>query len=199
MFPFHTQSARRLSALATSAVLTVAALTGCGPTDRSEQAPDRTSTVTVASGSKGETTVGCDAARQQAAEAAKNDLTFGPLSYPGLARGYPTIDGKPADVGPDGLAYYKIGTYLDAGAEATVSVDAEARDYAGIRTEGGRVGGYSQVTYQSCTKLPADTVNWWVGGFLLRDRDSACMPLDVTIPGEKVEHVDLAFPVGACN
>jgi len=163
------------------------------------QTPDTSLTVKQAPAPEGEATVGCDSARQRVAEPASDDLTFGPLSYPGLAHGYPTIDGKPAGVEPDGLAYYKIGAQLSADAEATVSIGADARDYVGILTEGGRDGGYSLVTYQSCAAFPADTVNWWVGGFLLHGRDSACVPLDITIPGEKIEHVNLAMPVDACD
>lgn len=44
------------------------------------------------------------------------------------------------------------------------------------------------------------TRGFWVGGFLLRDRDSACLPLEITVGDDPTVHrVDLALPVGACG
>jgi len=99
----------------------------------------------------------------------------------------------------DGQTFYKVGVQLEAGAEATASIGEAARDYAGIIVENGRGGGYSRITYRSCATLPSDTVNWWVGGFVLHGRDSACVPLEVSVSGESARRVDLALPVGACD
>lgn len=179
-------------------------LVGCAPTTPAPTAtvetPGEQPTVPPASALRGEVTVDCDSARRHPAEPlTDDDLVFGSLSYDGLAHGYPTFDGWPVGIGPDGDAFYKIGADLTAEAEVTVSIGAAARDYAGILVESGRDGGYSQVTYRSCAELPADTVNWWVGGFLLHGRDTACVPIEVRSPGQEPERVDLALPVGACS
>lgn len=174
-------------------------IAGCSSTPGA-QAPSKQPTSASAPIPEGQTIAGCAAAREDQSESVTgDDLVFGPLSYPGLAHGYPTDDGEPKEPGPDGEAFYKIGARLTAGAEVTVSIGSAARSYAGIIVENGRDGGYSRVTYRSCAGLPSGTVNWWVGGFVLHGRRAACVPLDLTSPGEEAKHIDLALPIGACN
>ncbi len=188
--------AMRRATGAAAVLLVTVGIVGCTPSQPREETP--TSTVTPSP--EGIGTADCAAARQAQAEpSSSDDLIFGPLRYAGLAPGYRTVDGRPNDPGPDGLTFYKIGAEMSAGAEATVGIGESARGYAGIVVENGRDGGYSQVTYRSCADLPPDTMNWWVGGFVLRGRDSACVPLDIAVPGERVAHFDLAIPVGACD
>ncbi len=45
-----------------------------------------------------------------------------------------------------------------------MSIAPEAGSYAGIQTEDGPIGGYSEVTYQSCPSPQGGFVRW-VGGF----------------------------------
>lgn len=197
--PFRFSGTRAVAVIAATAV--AAGLASCAPGTSSEQDPgDAPLTPTVSAVPESSTTVGCDTARQDTvAPITSDDLTIGALTYPGLAHGYATHDGDLVEAGSDGIVLYKIGPQLSADAEVTVSIGTEAREYAAITVEGGEEDGYSQITYQSCPNLPADTANWWVGGFVLHGRESACVPIEVTIPGEGVERVDLAFPVGACD
>ncbi len=128
-----------------------------------------------------------------------DDLVAGPLRYQGLAGGYDLYQGLPATVDSDGIAYYKIGVELEPESEATVAIGGSAREYASILVENGRPEGYAEVTYRSCSDTAPDTVTWWVGGFLLRGRDSACVPLEITVAGEETKTFNIGFPTGACD
>ncbi len=163
----------------------------------------------VAPTPSGSASVGCDAARPDPEPTGIADLIVGPLSYGAAAEGIRTADGRPAAPGPDGITFYKIGTRLALGASATVAIGDPARAYAGIRTEQGSDGGYSSVSYAACASgdprvtgddAPAPVGVWWVGGFLLSGRDSACLPLEITVDGDPTVHrIDLALPAGACG
>ena len=101
----------------------------------------------------------------------------------------------------DGRSFYQIGARVTAaGTAVTVRIGDEAREYASIVTERGRTGGYSAVTFSSCGDLPAHSVNWWVGGFVLSGRTSGCIPLEFTASdGSEIGRFDLALPSGACD
>ncbi|PII84742.1 hypothetical protein BMH32_13250 [Leucobacter sp. OLJS4] len=190
-------------------VLAILAATGCA---QAPEAPVRSASAEPspdAPSPSGSASVGCDAARPDPEPTGIADLIIGPLSYGAAAEGIRTADGRPAAPGPDGIAFYKIGTRLALGASATVAIGDPARAYAGIRTEQGSDGGYSSVSYEACAPgdpritgddAPAPVGVWWVGGFLLRDRDSACLPLEITVGDDPTVHrVDLALPAGACG
>lgn len=191
------------------AVLAVLAVTGCA---QAPEAPVRSASAEpgpVAPSPSGSASVGCDAARPDPEPTGIADLIIGPLSYGAAAEGIRTADGRPAAPGPDGIVFYKIGTRLALGASATVAIGDPARAYAGIRTEQGSHGGYSSVSYAACAPgdpritgddAPAPVGVWWVGGFLLSGRDSACLPLEITVGDDPTVHrVDLALPAGACG
>jgi hypothetical protein len=146
----------------------------------------------------GATTVGCALARPVGGGVHPADLLIGPLDYPGLGNGYP-IDGYPP---PDrhGIRFYKVGAQLPAGQTVTVTIGASARAYAGILTERGRSAGYTAVTYRSCAPSRQVGMVFWVGGFVLAGRRSACIPLRVRTAGEStVRTASIAIPVGACD
>jgi hypothetical protein len=87
----------------------------------------------------------------------------------------------PADVKmPDGRYFYKAGAILRPGGVVTVTVAPEARRYATLDVQGGPDRGSTSVTYHACPGAP-DTI--WPGGFLLTEQ-TACLPLDVSVPGE---------------
>ena len=57
--------------------------------------------------------------------------------------------------------------------------------------ENGPSTGYSSVRYESC---PGAADVWWVGGFTLKDRVTACLPLNIVVNGD--ERHDLVIPIG---
>ena len=77
----------------------------------------------------------------------------------------------------------------------TVAIGEAALAYAGIKTERGPAVGYSSVTYTSCAASTTSSGPggvWWVGGFTLVGRSSACVPLEVQVQGEPdIRHVHL--------
>lgn len=143
-------------------------------------------------------TDGCSASRPAGAEVAAGDLVIGPLSYPGLEDGYQNGGNPPGVHG--GIRFFKIGAQLPPGSTATVSIGASARAYAGIETETGPDAGYTVVTYQSCPATKQSGLVFWVGGFTLVGRASACVPIEVAIRGENVARkTTIALPAGACD
>jgi hypothetical protein len=143
-------------------------------------------------------TDGCGASRPAGADIAAGDLVIGPLSYPGLQDGYENGGNPPGGYG--GIRFFKIGAQLPPDSTATVSIGASARAYAGIETEAGPDAGYSVVTYQSCPATKQNGRVFWVGGFTLVGRASACVPIEVAIPGENAARkTTIALPAGACD
>lgn len=141
---------------------------------------------------------GCDQARSISdAFPVPTDVVVGPLSYSGLkASGADPIREPNSD---NGGYFYKTGAQLRSGVSVTVTIADEAADYAAIVTESGPAEGSRSVTYQSCT-TPSTGGFWWVGGFLLRNRNSACLPIDVTTPGDpNVRRVVIALGAGNCH
>lgn len=150
----------------------------------------------------GSASVGCDESRPATAIAAR-DWILGPLSFPGYTDGrVPAPDARNA-VDTDGVRFFKIGTHLLPDHSVTVTIGEAARSYAGIRTERGPDVGYSSVTYTSCgASSPSIGPGgvWWVGGFTLVGRSTACVPLDVQVKGEAaIRHVQLLIGESTCN
>lgn len=183
-----------------AAAVTVVLLAGC-----SSHAPDNravpTRSASAAVSPSGSVSVGCDLARPIASDTpalGANDLIIGPLVYRGLANGFNF--GNPP--GPDayGVTFFKWGPELPADSTVTVSVNKSARSYAGIKTEQGPSIGYSSVTYDGCSSQVQPGRVFWVGGFTLVGRQSACVPLDVQVKGEnKARHLMLSIEAGSCN
>jgi hypothetical protein len=187
------------------AIAFVASLTACtgavttGPTSPNVVPPK--SPVAVLSPS-GKESVGCDQSRPAVAIAAA-DWIVGPLSYPDLVGGqFPTTDASGA-ADSDGIRFYKVGTNLLPGHTVSVTIGDAARAYAGIKTERGQAVGYSTVTYTSCAaSTPSSGPGgvWWVGGFTLVGRSSACVPLEVQVTGEtNIRYVHLLIGRSSCS
>lgn len=99
------------------------------------------------------------------------DLRIGDLSYVDAqdwARKPPPKNVRQAD----GSYFYKVGVTVHNDAVITVSIAPAARRFAAIVTTGGPPEGFHTVTYVGCEdRNPA-----FVGGFLLKGRDRACLP-----------------------
>lgn len=107
------------------------------------------------------------------------DVRLGALSFAGLDAMSGPPPGGPNIPGGAGY-FYKSGAQLPPDRTVTVSVADSARSYASIATENGSDGGSSTVTYASCPPASGSTGSWWVGGFLLFGRASACVPVQYT-------------------
>lgn len=181
-------------------VLTAVVLAGCIGT-ASENRTVASSPQPASVSPSGSTTVGCDLARPVGTDTpppGPEDLVIGPLVYPGLGNGY-KVD-VPPDADADGVTYFKVGTRLPAESTVTVSIDAAARSFAGILTEQGPSVGYSSVTYEGCSANIDPGRVFWVGGFTLVGRQSACIPLAVQVKGEhSARHAMLSIGDGSCG
>lgn len=141
-----------------------------------------------------------DGMLHEQSNAGARDVTSGPLSYPNaqlLMRPGSVTEfyGGGVPVSPEGVAFYKMGTYVTAGATVTVTVMPQARAYAGLQTPGDPPGAEA-VTYQAC---PNGVATSWVGGFDLTKRKSACLPLEVDVKGEPApRRLVLSIFNGAC-
>jgi hypothetical protein len=120
-----------------------------------------------------------------------DDVVMGELSFGGLAAA------PAATLQPDGTAFYKSGAQLPPSASATIRIESPADEYARIVVEAGPPS--LAVAYTGC---PAgDGVgSWWVGGFLLYGRATACLPLAVTGDADSAaRHVRVALGPHACS
>lgn len=140
---------------------------------------------------------GCAQARPiTTAFSGQRDLVIAPLSYAGL-KAYATAPVQRPNW--NGGYFYKTGAQLRPGVSVTVSIADDAAQYAAIVTENAPAGGARSVTYQSCTKPGTDGF-WWVGGLVLWNRKSACVPVDVTTPGEPSgRRVVVSLGAGTCH
>lgn len=179
------------------AVVTLAGCTGTAPEQGSGTPSPPRARVTPS----GNVTVGCDLARPLGPDSPSpgpDDLTIGPLVYPGLGHGYKVDVAPEADA--DGTTMFKVGTRLPADSTVTVSIDPTARSFAGILTEQGPSVGYSSVTYEGCPASVHPGRVFWVGGFTLAGKKSACVPLTVQVKGEPdPRHAMLAIDTGSCG
>ncbi|MHC6220908.1 hypothetical protein [Arthrobacter sp. MMS24-S77] len=99
----------------------------------------------------------------------------------------------------DGIRFFKVGTHLVNGSVVTVSVAPEAEAYAGIKTETGSPSGFTAVTYESCPASQQGSI-WWVGGFALIGRETACLPLDIQVKGESMSRrITIPLGMGGCQ
>jgi hypothetical protein len=128
-----------------------------------------------------------------------DDLVIGPVRYPGLRHGYSAyLEPLTTPNYPGGGYYYKVGTELAPGATATVEIDSSASDYAALLSMYSPQAGDQAITYHSCAESEHGT--FWVGGFILHGRSTACVPLRITVAGESTVHrVVVALPAGACS
>lgn len=157
-----------------------------------------TPAVKVAALPEAKTTVDCATSRPREGShpIQADDLTLGPLLYPGLLNGYPQA--LPDAV--DGIIFAKIGTELSPDTTVTVSIGPEASSWASIVTENGPPAGYLSVTYKSCLSSQQEANVWWVGGFALRNQTSGCLPLNVQVQGEaSVRRTVIAFGDKSCT
>ncbi|MFC4105169.1 hypothetical protein [Micromonospora zhanjiangensis] len=115
-----------------------------------------------------------------------NDVTVGPLTWPGL-RGW--ANAWPADYGyGDDDGNYKLGAEVRAGAEVTVTVGPEARTYAGLSY--GQRWSYSpaeSVTFHGCPYR--DTA--YIGGFQVKGK--RCVPFDIQVGDASPVRVWIGF------
>jgi hypothetical protein len=124
----------------------------------------------------------------------KDDVTVGPLTWPGLralangdqnAFGYHDSDGW----------HYKVGAELRSGATVTVTIGAEQRAKAGL--EYGRAFGSTPapaVTLNGCPAAP--TV--FTGSFFVAGDGRACVPLEVRAGEDAPRRVVISFFNGQC-
>jgi len=96
--------------------------------------------------------------------------------------------------GPGGSKFYKMGTFVKAGATVTVTVAHTARSY--LRLQQGpdpHLEGEMSVVFQGC---PGSRYTAWVGGFDIKGPMPACVALDVQVSGEQTPR-HLAIPFGS--
>jgi hypothetical protein len=124
------------------------------------------------------------------------DLVIGPLTYPRLLLGFSDDPPLTTPNYPGNGYFYKVGPDLDAGGIATVAIDAFASRYAGVVSSYSPDAGDQAITYHSCPQ----TRTGWVGGFVLRGRTTACVPIVVTIAGDPVVHrTVVSLGAGPCQ
>jgi hypothetical protein len=174
--------------------LALSACTGGNPT--SGAVTPTSSTATEASGSAGSGTDSCQQGRSMPGRPSATDLVVGPLSYGGLLAFADRSD-APGEAG-HGDYFYKSGAQLKPGAVATVAIASQASTYAGLVTETGPESGFRQVTFHSCPGGEFGT--WWVGGFVLRGRRTACLPIDITTGSSiTTKRVVVSLGGGSCS
>lgn len=139
---------------------------------------------------------GCDQARPiTSAFPTPSDMVIGPLSYAGFRGGATDPIAEP---NWNGGYFYKTGAQLRPGRSVTVSIGDEAADYAAIVTENGPERGVHAVTYQSCS-TPGSLGFWWVGGFVLWNRQTACVPIEITTPADTmVRRTEVSLGAATC-
>ncbi|WP_143120493.1 hypothetical protein [Actinacidiphila alni] len=129
-----------------------------------------------------------------APSSAKDDVTVGPLTWPGLRA---LTDGDQKSFGyhdSDGW-HYKVAVDLRSGASVTLTIGAEQRAKAGL--EYGRAFGSTPtpaVTFNACPARP--TV--FVGSFFVAGDGRACVPVDVRADGAASRRVVISFFSGPC-
>jgi hypothetical protein len=119
------------------------------------------------------------AASNQPLSPQPGDISAGPLSYPDARMTLASAESRPV---VEGMTFYKQGTFVRDGSTVTVTIAGQARSFALLQSVGHPSGDLA-VTYQSC---PSGGASSWIGGFNLKGRTAACVPLDVAIDGENV-------------
>lgn len=180
--------------------LTVVLAAGCSA-DRSNDGRSATPSSVARVFPSGSVTVGCALARAAGPDTpspGSDDLILGPLVFRGLANGY--VFENPPSPDAEGVTFFKIGPELSAGSTVTVSIGTRAQRYAGILTEKGPSVGYSSVTFEACSSQVLPGTMFWVGGFTLVGRKSACVPLVVQVAGESSpRHLVLPIETRSCG
>jgi hypothetical protein len=207
----RTPRARWSAVLEVGALVLLAACTG-QPNDPGRESPAATtSTATPADSSSSLPTAAttgtervepfidsCHQAREITTKAFSHsgDVAIGPLSYAGL-KYYRAHAAERPNWGSG--YFFKSGAQLRPGVSATVSIQGRAAKYAAIITESGPNRGSRAVTYRSCSKSGPPGY-WWVGGFVLRDRRTACVPVKVTSSLGPTEHrAVISLGAGDCS
>ncbi len=112
------------------------------------------------------------------------DIVVGPVLFPGAKN---MADSSPeaflgGDVPRDryGNYFVKVAVVVKADATVTVAIDRPAQSYVMLRTQRSPEGGEAAVTFQGCSQFDVA----WAGGFLLKGRTRACVPLAIFVDGE---------------
>jgi hypothetical protein len=174
-----------------SALLLAGTAAGCTrhPTRRPQPAPAPAATV-AAGQIRTVRCTGTEAHVEGRRSGSPDDLTVGPLTWPGLKA---WAGGDPAHYGDPASGDYKVGVTVLAGRTATVTVPATARGQLGLNY--GQAYHYTpaaEVTFVACPA--ADTT--YVGGFHLTGR--GCVPLDVQVGESAPTRVTVSFFAGRC-
>lgn len=125
---------------------------------------------------------------------ADDDVTVGPLTWPGLRA---LADGDQNSYGyrnSDGW-HYKVGTQLRAGTTVTLTIGAEQRAKAAL--EYGRAFGSTPapaITFNGC---PAKST-YFIGAFFIAGDGRACVPVDVRVGQDASRRVMISFFNGQC-
>jgi len=135
--------------------------------------------------------------------ASSADATAGPLVFPevklvasaaGLSNFY---GGGQVPDGPGGSKFYKMGTFVKAGATVTVTVARSARSYLKLQQGSLYHQGEMSVVFQAC---PGSRYTAWAGGFDIKGPVPACVALDVQVAGEPtLRHLAIPFGAAGCQ
>jgi hypothetical protein len=131
---------------------------------------------------------------RRAPAAGEDDVTVGPVVWPGLRL---MADGDQNAFGSrnsDGW-HYKVAIRLRAGTTVTVTIGAQERAQAAL--EYGQGFGYAPapaVTFQACP----GSVTGFPGGFLVAGVGRACVPVEVRVGDGAPQRVVISFFNGQC-
>lgn len=112
------------------------------------------------------------------------DIVVGPLLFPGAKN---MADSSPeaflgGEVPQDryGNYFVKVAVVVKADSAVTIEIDRSAQSYVMLHTQRSPEGGEGAVTFQGCSQFDVA----WAGGFLLKGRTRACVPLAIFVDGE---------------
>lgn len=120
-----------------------------------------------------------------------HDLVIGPLSFPdGQRLGYM----RPQGFGSDGG--YKIPPVLAPGATVTIVIARSARSHVVLDNPQAPRGGVVAATFHGCRHA----WGFFPGGFMFTDhRARGCVPMDITVDGQRPRRVVLSLFAGDCR
>lgn len=129
-------------------------------------------------------TLGCRDSRSREGRISPRlrDFRIGPLWWEGGAavanmtpQEYLPPDGPSKN--QQGWYFYKMGFVVQPGQQVTISVAPVARSFASLESER---GSSPTLAITQC----ADRGGWFVGGFLLKDRKTGCVPVEARVAGQ---------------
>lgn len=138
----------------------------------------------------------CDNARATVSPVpVPGDLTTGEFIY----QGGEVFADLPVEKSNDGY-FYKMGAALPAKISATVTITGTAASFASIITENGPSRGSRSVTYSSCPAVAGSEGVWWVGGFALWGRQTACVTVEVRTSAHPApQRAVISLGAGTCT